>query len=297
MISAPSVSIVIVSYNTRDLVLKCLESIRRNGGASVLETLVVDNASADGTVEALRRDFPDVVRIENPGNYGFARAANQGAREAKGRWVLLLNSDAYFKTCILDAMVETAESGGRTAALGCRVVHENGRHQPSAGTFPNLRLDFSDLFLSPLSFLPGFLRGNCVLTEDFSSVRRVDWVSGSCLLLRRSVLEEEGWLDEQFFLGEEDVDLAFRLSRKKWDFIYFPGVSVVHVGGESRKKNPKSFYYFLLGRFLFYKKHRGASYAALYRALVRFSMRVRCLLASGEKKESAEKILKETGTW
>ncbi len=275
----PEVTVVVVSFNTRDLVLKCLESFQRFETGPSHEIIVVDNASSDGTAQAVEKNFPQVRIIRNMQNTGFARGANQGAAAGAGKWVLFFNPDAYLKESLLGPLLRCAESDFRIAAVGSRVEFPDGRHQPTAGVFPGLLLDFSDLFLGPVNFLPRFMRPNCILNRDFPKVRQVDWLSGSCLMVKREIFEKDGGFDEQFFLGEEDIDLGFRLKKDGWKVMYCPDAVMVHAGGQSRRKNSRSFFYLLQGRYPFYKKNRGVLYSGLYRARARFSIGMKMALS------------------
>jgi hypothetical protein len=276
---APDVSVVIPSFNTRELTAQCVASVLAHTSAPGCEVLVIDNGSADGSAEALRQRFPGVAVHANAENLGFARAANQGLRLSRAPFVVLLNSDAYLTDDAPGAMVRHARADDRIGALGCRVRNADGSHQPSAGRFPTLPLEVSDQFLRPLSWMPSRWRGNCVLSEDFPHATDVDWIAGSCLLLRRAALDEVGPLDEQFTFGEEDIDLGARLRQAGWRVVYDPGASVVHLGGRSRVFNPDAAERFFEGRYRLYAKHRGRLTARLYRQIVLASIAARWLAA------------------
>jgi len=273
------VSVVIPSFNTRDLTAQCVASVLAHTTAIDCEILVVDNASADGSAEVLRDRFPAIAIHRNAENLGFARAANQGVRLSRAPFVILLNSDAYLTDDALGAMVAYARTDDRIGALGCRVRNADGSHQPSAGRFPTLRLEVSDQFLRPLSWMPMSWRRNCVWSEDFACATDVDWIAGSCLLLRRAALDEIGLLDEQFGFGEEDIDVGARLRAAGWRVVYHPGANVVHLGGQSRVFNPAAAERFFEGRYRLYRKHRGRATAGVYRQIVLASIAVRWLAA------------------
>lgn len=270
---------MIPSFNTRELTAQCVASVLAHTAAVGCEVLVIDNASADGSAGALRERFPAIAVHTNTENLGFARAANQGLRLSRAPFVVLLNSDAYLTDDALATMVQHARAQDRIAALGCRVCNADGSHQPSAGRFPTLPLEVSDQFLRPLSWMPRRWRGNCVLSRDFACAVDVDWIAGSCLLLRRAALEEVGPLDEQFTFGEEDIDLGARLRRAGWRVVYDPGASVVHLGGQSRVFNPDAAERFFEGRYRLYAKHRGSTTARAYRQIVLASVAARWLAA------------------
>ncbi|MGH7773360.1 MAG: glycosyltransferase family 2 protein [Candidatus Binatia bacterium] len=268
-------SIIIVSYNTRDLTLSCLASVIKHTVGLSYEVVVVDNASSDGSAEAIEQQFPSVRVYRSPQNLGFAGGVSRAVSYCSGEFLFLFNSDAYLQDNAFNAMITYVRQNSHVGALGCRVTSVNGSHQPTAGRFPSLWLDFSDHVLRPLAFLPARWRQNCIHADDFQQPVSVDWLAGSCVLLRRQALEEVGGMDEQFFLGDEDIDLGYRLKRAGWQVVYFPAVGVVHLGGRSKEFNPRSAYYFFLGRYRFYQKHYSNRYAQLFRSLLLFSYGLR----------------------
>ncbi len=268
-------SVIIISYNTRELTLSCIASVHQHTWCLSYEIIVIDNASSDGSFKAIQEQFPSVLVHCNAENLGFAAAVNQGLSQSRGEFLILFNSDAYLQDNAFSAMITYARQNSHVGALGCRVTNPSGSHQPTAGRFPSLWLDFSDHVLRPLTFLPARWRQNCIHADDFQQPVSVDWLAGSCVLLRRQALEEAGDLDEQFFLGDEDIDLGYRLKRAGWQVVYFPALSVVHLGGQSKVLNPRSAHYFFLGRYRFYQKHYSNRYAHLFRSLLLFSYGLR----------------------
>lgn len=256
-----TLSIIIVNWNTHDALRNCLESIYAPTGVC-LETVVVDNASEDGSVKMVERTFPQVRLIENPSNVGFAKAGNQGMLLSRGDYILLLNSDAQIEEQALARMMGFMQEHREAAAMGPRLLLRDGRPQPySFGGDPTL----------------GYLlrRGlNLVLAKRYlhdwgtEEIAEVDWVSGASLVLRRSALEETGLLDENFFLYFEDNDLCLRLRQKGWKVYFNPRVEVVHLGGESLSKNePARAEYYRSLRYL-YSKHYGGGLTILLTLLL-----------------------------
>lgn len=266
---------VVPSFNTRDLTLRCVDSVLTYTTGITVEVIAVDNGSDDGTVQALRARASTVVVQANPVNIGFARAANQGLGLARAPYVALLNSDAYLRDDALTAMVQFAERESRVAAVGARLVNADGSHQPSAGCEPRLTLEVSDQCLRPFTWLPRAWRSNCVVATDFREPVDVDWVAASCVLLRRDAVLAVGGFDEQFTFGEEDIDLCTRLRHAAWRVVYFPGASVVHLGGQSRSFNPEAPEQFFAGRYRWYLKHRGRRSARRYRRVILASLGLR----------------------
>jgi GT2 family glycosyltransferase len=289
-------SIIVVSYNTKELTLACLASIREHTARLTYEVIVVDNASIDGSADAIAQACPWVTLRRTARNLGFSGGVNDGLSVSLGEFIILFNSDAYLVDNAFLAMLEYARAHAQVGAVGCRVMNEDRSHQPTAARFPDLWLDFSDHVLRPLRVLPQRWRRNCVDAEDYREPVDVDWLSGSCALYRRTALETAGGIDEDFFLGEEDIDLGYRLTQAGWRIVYLPFSGVVHLGRRSRTLSPASAQYFFRGRYLFYKKHRSPRYARAFRALLLVAYGVRWLSARARVALGAGSPSRETLT-
>jgi GT2 family glycosyltransferase len=208
-------SVSIVNTNSRELLLACLESLR---GAEA-ELVVLDNASEDGSADAVRERFPDVRLIAQEFRAGFGANHNAVIRATSGRYVYVLNEDTTAADWGFERMVGFLDAHPRVAALGPRLVYPDGRPQDSAWRFPTPLV--SALGLATL--------GKAGIKQSRGDEpRRVDWVTGAALLLRRQALDEVGLFDEGFFLYSEEVDLQFRLSQAGWDVWFLPEVTVTH---------------------------------------------------------------------
>lgn len=246
-VTAPRVGAVVVSFNTRDLLLQCLESLFAHAGMP-LHVVVVDNASADGSGAAVRARFPEVTVIESPANVGFSRANNLGLRAAGGEYALVLNSDCQVLAGTVPALCAVLDAQADAGIVGPRTVGADGRPQVSFGPA-----------LTPLAeWRQGRLvRG--VRNGDPASLREAEerlaraaepaWVSASCFLARRAALDAVGGFDESFFLYEEDVDLCLRVRKAGWRVVYTPSASVVHHLGRSMEHSPA------LARLEYHKSH------------------------------------------
>ena len=250
------VDIIIVSFNTRDVLAQCLRSLHEPPPRVPHTTTVVDNASTDGSVETVRRDWPDVRLIEAGGNLGFARANNLGIRSTDGELVLLLNSDTVVPPGAIDRLVDRLRATPEAAAVGPRLVDGAGRPELSFGRM-----------LGPLNELVQRVR-ETALTRRLPLLGRVverslrraayhDWVSAACLLVRRADAVAVGLLDERYRLYGEDVDFCAALRRRDRGVLFCPEVEVVHLRGRSRASDPgaaRTFY--RQSQLAFYAKHR-----------------------------------------
>jgi N-acetylglucosaminyl-diphospho-decaprenol L-rhamnosyltransferase len=227
----PDVSIVIVSYNTESLLAPALKALEAGQAELRLQVIVVDNASRDSSVEFLKKEFPNVELIENQANVGFGRANNQALPSIRGRYVLLLNTDAFVSSNTLSESVKFMDDNKRCGVLGVRVIGEDGRLKLSCCYFPtpwNAAVE-----MTRLEGLFPNTRFVDDVTWDHASVRACDWVPGCYYMVRREVIETVGLFDPRYFLYYEEVDHCRRVREAEWDVIYYPYTHVVHLGGES----------------------------------------------------------------
>jgi N-acetylglucosaminyl-diphospho-decaprenol L-rhamnosyltransferase len=252
--ATPDVSISLVNTNSRELLLACLESLQ---GVDA-EIVVLDNASEDGSAEAVRERFPEVRLIEQRHRAGFGANHNTVIRATTGRFVYVLNEDTTSADWGFDRMVAHLDANPRVAALAPRLEYPDGRLQSSAWRFPTPAV--AALGLLTLS------RAGVVLSGG-SETRDVDWAMAAALLVRREALDEVGLFDEDFFIYSEETDLCLRLRRAGWRTQYFPSVTVVHhesqfsAGIPERRINEM-----WRGRHRYWRKHHsptGARVAAL----------------------------------
>jgi len=234
-------SIVIVNWNTSQLLSDCLQSIQQHHDGVSIEVIVVDNGSRDDSIAMIRRAFPSTVLIENGRNLGFAVANNRGLAVARGRFLLLLNSDTLATAGALRTMIAYLDDPAHHAvgALGPRLQTGDGMLQLSTRDFPRLDHDAAILLeVKDWPILGDLARryADRSYAESYTYTHQVDWVQGSCLLLRRESLAQVGLLDEGYFFDYEESDLCFRLRRAGWTTVYFADACIVHFGGQSRKK-------------------------------------------------------------
>jgi teichuronic acid biosynthesis glycosyltransferase TuaH len=247
------VSAVVVSFNTRDLLERCLLSLRAQAGVK-LQTIVVDNASTDGSRELVRERFPEVELIELAHNMGFGPANNIAFERCDGEYVLLLNSDAFLADGALAELVATAARHPHAGAVGPRLLNPDGTLQRSAWPFPHAgRIMLEALGLHrPLRRL-GVL--DDLGTWEHDEERPVDFLIGACLLLRSSALSEVGGFDEAFWLYGEEADLQRRLAARGWQVVFTPRATAAHVGGASSARSQARLRSFYAGQRRFLAKH------------------------------------------
>ena len=285
----PDLSIIIVSWNTRDLLSRCLQSVadgevnipfrggaRPTSGSPTAEVFVVDNASSDGTAGMVREDYPWVQLIENRRNLGFARANNQAIKRSAGRYVLLLNPDTELDHAALFRLVDFMEERPEVGASGARIVNPDGTLQSSCYPFPTLSRELWRLFHLD-RFNP---YGSYDMSEwSLDQPRPVDAALGACLVVRRETLEEAGLLDEKYFLYSEEIDLCYRLRELGWVTFWNPHAVVKHFGGQSTKQvAPLMFRQLYESKVLFALKHFGQTPAAVYKLILSAAALPRLLL-------------------
>lgn len=264
------VSVIVVNWNTRELLRHCLDSVREASVALKIETIVIDNASHDGSAESVRRHFPEVTLIENGENLGFSAANNQGLARAGGRYVLLLNSDAVLKPGALEEVVAWAEANPQAGMVGCRVLNTDGSLQVSCMRFP----DFQGLLTSAL-FLPrllpkwGFLGYEDLTWWDHRDEREVDVLKGCFILARSAAIRQIGMLDESFWLYGEETDWCQRMKQAGWSIHFTPRAEIIHHGGASTNQLSGWILHQLWGAKLqFTGKHRSPTHHALCSAAI-----------------------------
>jgi GT2 family glycosyltransferase len=263
----PDVSVIIVSFNTREVLRQCLASVVEDAGGLVAEIIVVDNASTDGSPEMVERDFPQVVLLRSTINLGFAEGNNYALRHARGRYFVLLNSDAFFVPGSLVRAIDHMDRNPSIGLGGCRLIGRDGASQPSSRCFHSILGDAIVLTGLAAKFPRSKFFGRFDRTwADENQPAQVDWVPGAFTILRPSALERVGYFDPVFFLYYEEVDLCLRMKRAGIPVWYWPDIVVVHIGGESSRQltelefSPMASQVVLWrmrSTLLYYRKHHG----------------------------------------
>jgi len=261
-------SVVIVSWNVRDLLRRCLASLERPATISQ-EVIVVDNASTDGSVETLSPEFPGVRFIANVENRGFPAANNQGIRVAQGRYVLLLNPDTEVLGDALETLVAYADAHPDVGVIGPQLLNSDGSVQSSRRRFPTLATAFFEsTWLQP--YAPRWvLRRYYVLDHKDDETVEVDWVKGAALMARRTAIEQIGLLDEGFFMYPQELDGCGRFREAGWRVVYLPAARIVHHEGKSSEQVwPARHIHFQTSKIRYFRKYAGRPIAEVLRMFI-----------------------------
>jgi len=272
------VSVVIVSYESRGLLERCLAALAADTGRTATrEVIVVDQASGDGTAAWVAAEHPEARLVALDENVGFGAGNNRGAKVAEGRWLLLLNSDAFVRPGAIDELVRFAEARPRAGIVGPRLLWPDGRLQRSCRRFPTVfRIATEFLYLRKIAprsrILNGFYYGEFAHDEPW----RVDWVTGACMLVRAELFEQLAGFDEDFFLYSEEVDLLYRASQRGAETWYDPAAEVVHEwGGTAGRASALTLQEQSRSHVRYLDKHRSRSTAKRARIVLLTGLRLR----------------------
>ena len=252
-------SIVIVNWRTRDALRECLRSIERQEDVATPEIIVVDNASGDGSAEMVASAFPRVRLIRNTENRGFAAACNQGMRVAGGRYILLLNPDTVMRPGTLAGILGFAEARPGSAVIGCRVVNPDGNLERTCFRYPSLTNVVLSAFCLDRIFPRSRFFGREFMTWwDRDSVRDVEVVTGSFMLVRREAVDQVGLMDERYFMYAEEADWCYRFAQAGWRMTFTPTAEIVHLSSQSSSQCwPKMYVLQRKSLLLYLEKWRG----------------------------------------
>ena len=278
------ISVIIVNYNIKEFVLNSIASIKKSAKNIDVEIIVVDNASHDGSVEAISKKFSDVKLIANKENLGFGKANNQGLEIATGKYILLLNPDTLLKDNTLAKMLEFMENHADAGLATCKVLNPDGTLQLACRrSFPSPWVSFTKISglssLFPKSKL--FAKYNLTYLDE-NQTYEVDAVSGSFMFLRAEAIKEVNGFDPDFFMYGEDLDLCYRIKEKGWKIYYYPDTEIIHYKGESAKRSSIDETRLFYGAMsLFVEKHFSSSW--LLKAVLKSAIWLREILAFANK--------------
>lgn len=270
----PDLSVAVVTHNGRDLALATLRSAREHSGAIAVEWLVVDSGSSDGTPEAIERELPDVQVMRAP-NLGFAHGNNVALRQARGRYVLLLNPDVEVEHGSLEGLVAALDARPAVGAAGVIQRGRDGRVLPSIRRFPSPSRDLGEALFAAHWPALKHLQELDVDFDRYYEERPADWVSGAFLIARREAVDQVGPLDERFFLYSEEIDWCRRIRGAGWEIRHLPVLEVLHHGGPT---TPQRVAEECHSRMLFARKHFGPAGATGIRAALAVKHALRALL-------------------
>jgi GT2 family glycosyltransferase len=257
-------TIIIVNWNTRELLRKCLESVEATVRGVSYEIIVIDNASTDGSAAMLRESFPAVRRIENSENRGFSAANNQALRVMTGRYALLLNSDTVLAEKAVSELFTCMENHPEAAIACGQLLNADGSRQNSIAAFPSLLTLMTNMslleYLFPLRF-PG-------KRYSHSGPVEVDSGIGACLMVRRAAMDAVGLFDERYFFFFEETDWAYRMRRAGWKVLHVPTAFIYHLQGQSIGRNVRSRIEFYRSRYQFLRKWNSGPYYLTVRIVI-----------------------------
>lgn len=287
-------SICIVTFQARDYLQGCLESIRTHPPSGEYEIIVVDNGSTDGTAEMLRTGFPDVQQIEQRANTGFSAPMNQALRLASGAYLLLLNPDTLVHPQAFDRLLAFMGAHPQVGICGPKVLNTDGSLQKPCRRGESTPWAVLSYFLGLSALFPRsrFFGGYLMNYMGEDEAHAVAGISGSCMLIRRAVIEAIGFLDERFFAYQEDADYCFRARQAGWQVYYVPAAQITHYGGEggSRVQPYRSIYQWHRSYYLYYRKNLASNYFFLFNWLYYLAMLVKLALAMGTNLLRSEKF-------
>jgi hypothetical protein len=265
------VSVIIVSFNTKDLTINCIKSVKEKTTGLSYEIIVVDNNSNDFSTEEIENKFPDVIIIKNDFNIGFGKANNKGINKAKGKYLFLLNSDTYLINNALKIFFDFMEmkENINIACCGGSLLNEDLTPHISFGRFPKIKGIIFYYLLSKL--FPDYYADNYFMAGVIKNdnIIDVDYVTGADMFIRKSVIEKVGVFDDDFFLYFEETELCSRFIKAGFKNVIIPEAKIVHLCGKSPLNSDKQ-KIFNESMFIYMKKHKGKFYTFIYRSISGF---------------------------
>ncbi len=272
-------SAVVITYDSRAHIAACLRSLERARGALAVEVVVVDNASPDGTSEYVRRELPGTRVIDSGGNLGYSKAANIGIRATTGEFVLVLNPDSEIREGALETLVAWMRSHPRTGIAGPRLVGADGTPEHSGRTFPGPQTILFNRYSLLTKLLPDNPWSKRYLLADWdrNSSRSVDWLSGSCMCVRRAAIAQAGEMDEGYFMFNEDVDWCHAMKDAGWSVDYVADAAVMHrIGASHGRTSERVVRERHLGMIRYFRKYHSRNFLLV--ALVSIAVHARMQL-------------------
>jgi len=253
------VSVIVVAWNVKDLIHNCLKSVYEETKDIRFEVIYVDNDSGDGSVEMVKKEFPEVAIIVNDENKGFIKANNQGIEISQGRYVLLLNSDTIVLNNAIAKAVKFADTHPEVAVIGCKVLNPDRTLQRTCFMYPSaLNMLLSATYLYKIFPRNRFLGRENMTWWDFSDVREVETICGCFSLVRKEAIKQIGLMDETYYVYGDDPDWCYRFRKNGWKILFTPEPEIIHYGGQTTKQMTIRFKLQLFGsKLIFVKLHRS----------------------------------------
>jgi GT2 family glycosyltransferase len=273
------VSIIIVNWNTKDLLLNCINSLYHETKNVTMEIIVVDNGSSDGSTEAVKSMYPQVKVICNNENLGFAKANNIGISESVGRYVCLVNSDIKALDAVVDRLCAYMDQHSEIGAIGPKTVNDDMSIRVNTRKFPTLWNTFCETFFL-VDLFPNnrLFRGRTMTWFSHLETKNVDVLSGCFLMVRREVVDKVGALDDRFFIYGEDTDWCKRMNLNNWEVVFFSETKAIHYAGASSSAAPIRFLIELTKADLqYWKKHHNIIQYSLYQILMLIHFLIRAI--------------------
>ncbi|NOZ03507.1 MAG: glycosyltransferase [FCB group bacterium] len=293
--SYPAVSVLIVNYNVKQYLIHAIDAIRQSEYPGKIEIIVVDNHSFDGSVNALREQYPECTVIANPENVGFGRAVNQGAEAACGTYLLILNPDTIIQEKTIGTFVEYLEKNQQVGMVGPKILNADGSLQLACKrSFPTIGVALPKVLGLTKLFPHSRWAGKYNLTYlDPDEIHSVEAISGSCMFIRAELFRQIGGFDDRFFMFGEDLDLCYRVGEAGYEVHYLPTTQIIHYHGESVKSAPyDSINAFYDAMILFADKHFSRSQSLLTRVVIRLGIWVRKTFALiGERRSQILSVI------
>lgn len=280
MMNKDILSIIIVSYNVKNILNDCINSLYKSLKGFQFEIIVIENASTDNSGEMLYKHHPTINTIVNAKNIGFGAANNQGLAEAKGDFILLLNPDTIVFPDTIAKTLKFCQEHPEVGIVGCKILNPDKTLQPSCNHFPNL-LDYVwETFFFYRLFPRNKLIGRFHMSYfDHDEITEVDCVKGAYMMIKKQVIDDIQGFDEDFFIYSEEMDLCYRAKQKGWKIFFYPGAEIIHYGGQSTfPESEAMFIEFHKGRYKFFRKHNGLIAAKIVKLLLFGGVAIRAFI-------------------
>lgn len=260
------ISTIIITFNSQNQIEECFKSLEINKKIQ-LEILVVDNNSIDKTCQIIQKKFFHVKLIKNKANIGFAKACNQGAKIAKGKYLLFLNPDTIVKPGCIEKVVDFLEKKKDAAVVGCKMLNTDGSLQSSCGNFPSI----SNIILDRIPIINKIFKTVLIRQEDFyTKEQNLDWVSGAFFLVKKDVFFKLGGFNERYFMYIEEIDFCYRAKKAGYKIYYNPKAEIIHYDmGKSKERKLAKANNMRKGFSIFFKKYKSPLYFDIWQKILK----------------------------